>query len=300
MRNLTGIWKWIVVGITACAIGFILFTSLTRPYHPALQGAIILSYGLLVVFLNFPVSRSAIAKQHSHLKRLLFFGTNESPSVIDILFTTFGSIPGIFIVFYWEPIVSNPLTYETYHLVLGALLFFMLMEATRRTLGYIVPIVVTFFIFYTLLGHLLPASIGHAGYGLEELLYIFYLTTEGVWGLLTDLTSRLIAIFILLGPILFACGVGNTFIKWSRFTGGRIRGGGRSDCPFIKCRFGNAFRFLGRECRHNRNIYHSYHEETWLPFGNCGCNRGFSIFWWSDYATHNGCRRLCYGRVAGN
>jgi TRAP transporter 4TM/12TM fusion protein len=66
---------------------------------------------------------------------------------------------------------------------------------------------------------------GHAGYGLEELLYIFYLTTEGVWGLLTDLTSRLIAIFILLGPILFACGVGNTFVRWSRFTGGRIRGG---------------------------------------------------------------------------
>ena len=225
MRNLTGLWKWIVVGITACAIGFILFTSLTRPYHPALQGAIILSYGMLVVFLNFPVSRSALAKQHSYLKRLLFFGTNESPSVIDILFTVFGSIPGIFIIFYWEPIVSNPLTYETYHLVLGALLFFMLIEATRRTLGYIVPIVVTFFILYTLLGHLLPASIGHAGYGLEELLYIFYLTTEGVWGLLTDLTSRLIAIFILLGPILFACGVGSTFIKWSRFTGGRIRGG---------------------------------------------------------------------------
>ena len=101
----------------------------------------------------------------------------------------------------------------------------MLLEATRRTLGNIVPIVVIIFVLYALLGHLLPGEIGHAGYSLEELLYIFYLTTEGVWGLLTDLTSRLIAIFILLGPILFACGAGNTFIKWSRFTGGRIRGG---------------------------------------------------------------------------
>ena len=225
MRSLTGVWKWIVVIITVFAIGFILFTSLTRPFHPALQGSIILAYGMLVVFLNFPVSTIAMDKQQSGRIRLLFFGDNNSPSLVDVVFTVLGSAPCIFIVFYWEPIVSNPLTYETYYLVLGAILFVMLMEATRRTLGYIVPIVVTLFVLYAFLGHLLPADIGHAGYILEELLYIFYLTTEGVWGLLTDLTSRLIAIFILLGPILFACGVGNTFIKWARFTGGRIRGG---------------------------------------------------------------------------
>jgi len=225
MRNLTGVWKWILVGITTCAIGFILFTSLTRPYHPALQGSIILSYGMLVVFLIFPLSKQAISKQDSVLMRRLVFGTESSPSMIDIMFTILGSAPSIFIILYWEPIVSNPLTYETYHLILGAMLFFMLIEATRRTLGLIVPIVVALFVLYAFLGHLLPASIGHGGYVLEELLYIFYLTTEGVWGLLTDLTSRLIAIFILLGPILFACGVGNTFIKWARFTGGRIRGG---------------------------------------------------------------------------
>ncbi len=225
MRNVTGVWKWIVIAITALAVGFILFTSLTRPYHPALQGSIILSYGMLVVFLNFPTSKRALETQHSHRLQLLVFGTKNSPSIIDVTFTILGAAPSIFIIIYWEPIVSNPLTYETYHLVLGAMLFFMLIEATRRTLGLIVPIVVTLFILYAFLGHLLPASIGHGGYVLEELLYIFYLTTEGVWGLLTDLTSRLIAIFILLGPILFACGVGNTFIKWSRFTGGRIRGG---------------------------------------------------------------------------
>jgi TRAP transporter 4TM/12TM fusion protein len=225
MRNVTGGWKWLVVIITAFAVGFIIFTSLWRPYHPALQGSVILSFGMLVVFLNFPLSKSALGKEHSNLMRLLFFGRNNSPSVLDVMFTALGSAPCIFIIFRWEPIVSNPLTYETYHIVLGAILFFMLIEATRRTLGYIVPIVVGLFISYALLGHLLPGEMGHAGYGVEELLYIFFLTTEGVWGLLTDLTSRLIAIFILLGPILFACGVGNTFIKWSRFSGGRIRGG---------------------------------------------------------------------------
>jgi TRAP transporter 4TM/12TM fusion protein len=225
MRQLTGVWRWIVILITTIAICFIIFTSLWRPFHPALQGSVILTYGMLVVFLNYPISKEAIRKKQSNFVKLMFIGTSNSPSVTDILFSILGSIPCLFIVIYWEPIVSNPMTYEFFHLVLGAMLFVLLVEATRRTLGLIVPVVVSSFVLYAFLGHLLPGEMGHAGYGLEELLYIFYLTTEGVWGLLTDLTSRLIAIFILLGPILFACGVGNTFVKWSRFTGGRIRGG---------------------------------------------------------------------------
>ncbi|MFC1876884.1 TRAP transporter permease [Thermodesulfobacteriota bacterium] len=225
MRQLTGVWRWIVILITTIAVCFIIFTSLWRPFHPALQGAVVLTYGMLVVFLNYPVSKEALTKKHSDFAKLMLIGTSNSPSVTDVIFSILGSIPCIFIVIYWEPIVSNPMTYEFFHLVLGAVLFVLLLEATRRTLGLIVPIVVSSFVLYAFLGHLLPGEMGHAGYGLEELLYIFYLTTEGVWGLLTDLTSRLIAIFILLGPILFACGVGNTFVKWARFTGGRIRGG---------------------------------------------------------------------------
>ncbi len=225
MRALTGVWKWVIVAITALAVAFIVFTSLWRPFHPALQGAVILTFGMLAVFINYPISKEALKKGPSGAAARMVFGTHNTPSLLDVVFTVLGSAPCVFIILNWEPIVSNPLTYETYYLVLGAILFIMLVEATRRTLGNIVPIVVSLFIAYALFGDLLPGELGHAGYGLEELLYIFYLTTEGVWGLLTDLTSRLIAIFILLGPILFACGVGNTFIKWSRFTGGRIRGG---------------------------------------------------------------------------
>ena len=225
MRQLSGVWKWVVVAITTATVCFIVFTSLWRPFHPALQGSVMLTFGMLLVFINYPLSMRLVDKDVSPTMRLLLAGTRSSPSLLDLSLSVLGAIPCVFIVIYWEPIVSNPLSYETYHLVLGAILFVMLMEATRRTLGNIVPVVVGFFVLYALFGHLLPGELGHAGYGLEEMLYIFYLTTEGVWGRLPDLTSRLIAIFTLLGPILFACGVGSTFVKWSRFTGGRIRGG---------------------------------------------------------------------------
>jgi TRAP transporter 4TM/12TM fusion protein len=49
--------------------------------------------------------------------------------------------------------------------------------------------------------------------------------TEGIWGLLTDLTSRIIAPFIIFGPILFATGAGKTVMDLSTYFGGKIRGG---------------------------------------------------------------------------
>jgi len=66
---------------------------------------------------------------------------------------------------------------------------------------------------------------GHAGFTGEEVLYQLFMMTEGIWGLLTDLTSRLIALFVLFGPVLFATGVGKTFMDISQLTGGRVRGG---------------------------------------------------------------------------
>ncbi|GEM_PF-3410902 len=37
--------------------------------------------------------------------------------------------------------------------------------------------------------------------------------TEGIWGLLTDYTSRVIALFMLFAPVVFAIGVGHAFMK---------------------------------------------------------------------------------------
>ena len=84
MRNLTGIWKWLVFFITAFGVAFIVFTSLWRPYHPALQGSAVLLIGMLLVFLNQPISKEALKKDHSDLMRIILFGSDHSPSAIDL------------------------------------------------------------------------------------------------------------------------------------------------------------------------------------------------------------------------
>ncbi len=222
MRNLTGLWKGIL-GVLVLIWGiFILYTALVRGLHPLLQGGISLSIGLIIVFMVYPVSKRRF---ESTLLKFLITGTDYSPSLLDLIFIVISVIPSIYIMLHWEQIVTNPGVFETYHLVLGGLLIISLLEGTRRSLGYTIPILVLFFIVYALFGQIMPGRFAHPGFSLVDILYQLYLMTEGIWGLLTDMTSRIIAPFIIFGPILFATGVGSTVMDLSTYFGGSIRGG---------------------------------------------------------------------------
>lgn len=224
-RNLTGFWMGYTVVITVITVVFVIGTCLRGAFHPALQGSLMVAMGLSIVFINFPMSKRYLKEEAPKFWTLWFCGTKSQPSVLDLLLTVMGVVPCVTISLFWETFVLMPFSFETYHLLFGAFLFFVLLEATRRTIGIMVPILVGVFSAYMLLGHHIPGTWGHAHYPVYELFYVFYLTTEGVWGVLTDMVSRLVAIFILLGPVLFATGLGTFFIKMARFIAGRVRGG---------------------------------------------------------------------------
>ncbi len=227
MRDLKG-WSKIVVGIMAfiwCV--FLVYTALTVALHPILQGSISLSFGLAIVFLVYPVSsRSSIYNsEDKHILKPLIFGTPASPSLLDLVFIAISVSPCLYIMIEWESIVRSPGYYEIYQLAIGFFLIVGLLEGTRRALGLSIPILMLGFIGYALFGHHIPGMFGHAGFDGEEILYQLFLMQEGIWGLLTDMTSRLIALFVLFGPVLFATGVGKTFMDIAMLSGGRVRGG---------------------------------------------------------------------------
>ena len=227
MRSLKGTWQ-IIAGIIAGIWGiFIIYTSLTVALHPLLQGGISLSFGLALVYLAYPVSKSLLTspQKSSSFSAITIFGTKESPSILDLALIVTSIVPCVYIMIHWEEIVRNPGVYETHHLVLGAILTLCLLEGTRRSLGVVIPLVVLGFVGYALFGPYMPGSFAHSGFTMEEMLYQSYLMTEGIWGLLTDMTSRIIAPFVIFGPVLFATGVGKVFMDIAQAWGGRLRGG---------------------------------------------------------------------------
>ncbi len=225
MRELRGLWKLILNILVGLWGLFILYTALLHALHPLLQGGISLSIGLSIVFLVYPFSKRMLKWNVPKIFQYLITGTKNAPSLVDLIFLAMSLIPCIYIMIHWEDIVRNPGVFEDYHLILAVLLVIALLEGTRRALGLTIPILVLFFILYTIYGPNIPGRFGHPGFSFTDILYQLYLMTEGIWGLLTDMASRIIAPFIIFGPILFATGVGSTVMELSTYFGGKIRGG---------------------------------------------------------------------------
>ena len=225
MRELSGFWKFIGQLVIAILVGITLYTSLIGAWHPVIQGAIFLNFALFIVFLYFPLSKEGLKAESVGFWRKILLGCKGSPAWIDVFMMLASFVVCGYVLWNWEEITRQRWMYQPYELAFSAILGIMLIEATRRTTGKIIPIMVVLFLLYALFGDFIPGFFGHPGFPLHEVLYHYYMMTEGYWGMLTDLTSRVIAIFLLLGPVLFATGVGDTFMKLARFFGGRITGG---------------------------------------------------------------------------
>lgn len=225
MRELTGVWKVIAGVLVGVWSAFLLYTALTVAWHPVLQGSISLAFGLVLVYIAYPIHSTVITREASSGAFRFLFGSSHAPGLLDLVLAVAGLVPCIYLMFEWEALVRMPGFYETIHIVFSIILAASLLEGTRRSLGLAIPVLVLAFIAYGFVGPWIPGRFGHAGFGVEEIFYQFYLMTEGIWGLLTDLTSRLIAPFVIFGPVLFACGVGKTFMDLAKISGGRLRGG---------------------------------------------------------------------------
>ena len=73
--------------------------------------------------------------------------------------------------------------------LLGILFIVILLEATRRTVGWIVPAVALVFIAYALAGPYLPPPWTHRGYGIDQVVGHLFITLEGIFGIPVDVSA---------------------------------------------------------------------------------------------------------------
>jgi len=114
-------------------------------------------------------------------------------------------------------------------MIVGAIFILLVLEATRRTTGWIMPVVGLFFIAYAMLGRYLPAPWTHRGYDAERLVGHLYMTLEGIFGSAVDVSSSLIILFTIFGAVLQFSGAGKFFIDFSfSALGGKTNSSGRA------------------------------------------------------------------------
>ncbi|HEU0201934.1 MAG TPA: TRAP transporter fused permease subunit [Burkholderiaceae bacterium] len=114
-------------------------------------------------------------------------------------------------------------------IVFGVALIMLVLEAMRRTSGWVMPVVTFAFILYALLGPRLPPPWTHRGYEVDRLIGHMYMTLEGIYGVAIDVSSSLIILFTIFGAFLQHSGAGKFFIDFAfSAMGGKPTGAGRS------------------------------------------------------------------------
>jgi TRAP transporter 4TM/12TM fusion protein len=98
---------------------------------------------------------------------------------------------------------------------LGVLFIVLLLEATRRTTGWIVPVVAIAFMAYAYFGPYLPPPWTHRGFDVAQLVGHLFITLEGIFGIPVDVSSSLIILFTIYGAFLQHSGAGKFFIDFS-------------------------------------------------------------------------------------
>jgi TRAP transporter 4TM/12TM fusion protein len=101
--------------------------------------------------------------------------------------------------------------------VLGVVAVLLVLEATRRTVGWVLPAICLGFVAYAMLGSLLPFGweLGHKGYDLERLVGQSYMGIEGIFGVPLDVAATYIVLFTIYGAVLEYSGAGRFFIDVS-------------------------------------------------------------------------------------
>jgi TRAP transporter 4TM/12TM fusion protein len=118
---------------------------------------------------------------------------------------------------------------DTWDVVLGVILIALILEAMRRTSGWVMPVVSLAFLAYALVGPWLPAPWTHKGYDVGRLVGHMYMTLEGIFGVAVDVSSSLIILFTIYGAFLQFSGAGKFFLDFSfAAMGGKASGAGRT------------------------------------------------------------------------
>lgn len=144
---------------------------------------------------------------------------------IDLCLAAIAFIVMAYPVFQVEAIIDRVATPLPMDIIMGIITILLILEATRRSTGYSLPILVIICIIYAMYGAYLPDPWGHRGYSITRLISSEYLTLEGIFGTPVEVSSTFIILFTIYGAMLEFSGAGKFFVDFSLGCMGKKRSG---------------------------------------------------------------------------
>jgi len=191
---------------------FHLYTAyaIVRPEH---LRAIHVAFVLFLAFMVFPV-----AKRYRH--RIMWW---------DWTLAIAGVATTVYLIAGGDDFFDRSILPNDWDIFFGVVLVLLILEAMRRTTGWILPVITSAFLAYAFFGEILPAPWTHKDYEIPRLIGHMYMTLEGIYGTAISVSSTLIILFTIYGAFLQFSGAGKFYIDFSfSAMGGKPTSAGRT------------------------------------------------------------------------
>lgn len=109
--------------------------------------------------------------------------------------------------------------------IMGFLLLLLIVEATRRVMGWVMPALIVSLVVYSIYGNYLPGFLNHAGFNPIAVITQLVWQNDGVVGFVTGVGSTVVIMFILFSSLLYATGAGDFLVNLAFRLTGKYRGG---------------------------------------------------------------------------
>jgi TRAP transporter 4TM/12TM fusion protein len=204
----------IVVTALCCALSLFAVKQVFWPSGDGVQHylSLFLAVALPLTFLLFPARPARSATRARDRPR------PELPSALDWALAAAGAAGALYpIVIGFDEFLNRQALPSATDVAMGIVLLFLILEATRRTTGWVLPAICLAFLAYGYYGSELPPdwSIAHAGFDVGEIVNALYMGTSGFFGTPLDVAASYIVLFTIYGAVLNASGAGRFFVDLS-------------------------------------------------------------------------------------
>jgi TRAP transporter 4TM/12TM fusion protein len=210
--------------IAVCTALYHVYIGFFGLMRPLANYAITLSLFMCLVFLYVP-----------------FKGKGKRITIFDACLAALSLVVGLYIVVNYpelsvRPTMVGELTNFEYGL--GILAILLVLETTRRTIGWSLVCIALLFLLYGYFGNHLPGMFSHSGFSSRDIVEAMYVTPDGIHGTPIAVVATLVIQFVLFGAFLEASGAAKFFVDLSMSLMGRLRGAAGHIGNFAAALFG--------------------------------------------------------------
>ncbi len=218
-------WGWaLAFGTFYLYLAWDLVSSLTSSGELG-NGGPFLALVAFIVVITLPVKR--------------YGGYDDKPSWIDWPLAALAAGVSLYLLVFFDDIfisrVGSPIAQDY---MMGVLAIIMVMEASRRTMGPLLPLIGMTCLLYALLGRYMPGVLAHRGYSVVRVVNHIYVGTEGIYGIAVGVVATYVFHFVLFGVLAQMTGLGRLFMDLALIAAGRFSGGPAKVCVVSSGLFG--------------------------------------------------------------